>query len=215
MKLKDVFEQLSYGELAQLSLGGEQGVIDESNYQRVMASINLGLTDLHSRFLLKEGRTTVTLQTGQISYVLTQEDLLRIERVYDGEGTELSLNAGGNTQAAEYRGCTTPNHKTLVVPPAVTGPVTVVYRANHPLLVKELGYYDANAVEVELPQSHLNALLLFVASRIMNPIGLNQQFHDGNNYWAKYEAACQLLLDQNFRVDQSEENLRLVRNGWV
>lgn len=240
MKLSDVFNQLSHGELVQISLGGAQGVIDDSNYQRIMASINLGLIDLYSRFLLKEGRLTMNLLPGQSTYVLDkayavanresqgvpkyildtlaqpfENDLLRIERVYDAEGFELPLNGGGDTRDLGYLGCRTPNHKTLVVPPSVLGPVVVVYRAMHPILVKELGFFDAGEVEIELPMSHLNALLLFVASRVMNPVGMNAEFHSGNNYWAKYENACAMLENQNFRLDQSEENTRLVRNGWA
>jgi len=222
MKLSEIFDQLSYGELAQISMGGvgDSG-INESNWERILASVNLGLTELHSRFLLKEGTVIVPLVSGTSTYVMNgaaipQGDLLKIERVYDAEGVELPLNAGGNSYDPLYIGCKTPNYNTLVVPPAVTaGPLTVVYRARHPTIVKELGYFAADQVEVELPESHLNALLMFVASRIMNPIGMNQEFHEGNNYAAKFEQACLLLEQHNLRVDVVEENSRLYRNGWV
>jgi len=241
MKLAEIFDQLSYGELAQISIGGgNTGGINESNWVRVLASINLGLAELHSRFLIKEGAVAIELQPGLSTYVIDKKfavsnydsdssvkyildtdaapydnDLLRIERVYDANGCELELNMMEDVRAVDYTGCVTTSMNTLIIPATVVGPVTVMYRATHPLLVKELGYYDVKEVEVALPITYLNALLMFVASRIMNPIGMSQEFHDGNNYSMKYELACAQLLERNYRVDQSEKNHRAVRNGWV
>lgn len=48
MNLQEVFDQLSVGELSMLSVGGnDQGVIDESNWDKVLPHINLGLTALY------------------------------------------------------------------------------------------------------------------------------------------------------------------------
>ena len=53
MKLKEVFDQLTYGELSQLSIGGQaQGEITEENYARVVAHVNLGLSAIYKRFHL-------------------------------------------------------------------------------------------------------------------------------------------------------------------
>ena len=62
---------------------------------------------------------------------------------------------------------------------------------------------------------YLEALLMFVASRIMNPVGMSAEFHDGNNYAAKYEMACKKLEDQNVRLDKVTNNDRITRNGWA
>lgn len=245
MTLKEIFDQLSYGELSQISMGGSGNTgINKSNWERVLASVNLGLTELHKRFLLREGRIDILLQTGKTTYMMDkkyavanresvgvvkylqdsfeepfQNDLLKIERVYDELGNELGLNQGGDQDSLLRTSCRTPSYNTLVLPPELKGSkVTVVYRANHPIILKEQGFFALQDVEVALPYSHLEALLLYVASRIMNPIGVSGsqgQFHEGNNYSAKFEAACQMLESTNLRIDQSEHNTRLERNGWV
>ena len=118
MKLQDVFDQLSTGELSQLSIGGQDaGVISEANWHRVLPAINLGLTALYKRFLLKEGRITIDLLPNKYSYVLHSDysigsrrrpgeakylrpvsdpkfmdDIQKVERVITDYGFDLPLN---------------------------------------------------------------------------------------------------------------------------
>lgn len=43
MKLRDIFTQLTYGELSQVSLGGAaSGAISEENYPAVVSHIKIG-----------------------------------------------------------------------------------------------------------------------------------------------------------------------------
>lgn len=213
MKLSEIFAQLSYGELSQTHLGGaEEGAIDATNYPKVLAHINMGLLALYKRFPLKEGRKVLAIQPGIYTYPLDAPDALKIERVYSAEGWELGLN-----DESDPGSCFTPSSHVLRVPALLeTVSVEVVYRAGHPLLtVDATGYLDPELVTVELPYTHLEPLLLYVASRVNNPMGMSNEFHAGNSYAAKYEAACQLLEMVNLRVDQGSQNTRLVRNGWV
>lgn len=150
------------------------------------------------------------------------EDVLKIERVYTESGYEMSLN-----DASDPYSCFTPTATTLRVPSAVvlatsslpdelkTSNLRVVYRANHQNIVMGLAGFDPDRVEVELPQSHLEPLLFYIASRIHNPIGMTNEFHAGNNYAAKYENSCMELELKNLRIDQGSQNTRLEKNGWV
>ena len=72
-----------------------------------------------------------------------------------------------------------------------------------------------NETEIELPYSHLEALLYFIASRVHNPIGMANEFHAGNSWAAKYEHECVRLEQLNLRVDQGEDNTNFCRNGWI
>lgn len=234
MKLSEIFAQLTYGELSQLNLGGaEAGAIDVSNYAKVVAHVNLGLTALYTRFSLKEGRVSFTLQSGRMLYPLTTEedvifvddsfadDIIKIERVLTSLDMDMTLNDESNQYS-----CFTPSATILRIPAdvanqvadlpedLVTTSLTAVYRANHPILVYKTGFTPAR-VNIELPYTHLNALLLFVASRVNNPIGMTNEFHAGNSYAAKYEQACALLEYKNLQVDQGSQNTRLRNNGWV
>ena len=246
MKLSEIFMQLTYGELSQISIGGlEQGEINEKNYDAVLSHINLGLTALYKRFPLKEGRLTVELQPGRSTYPLTTAyavsnatslepvkfikdtdvpfngALHKVEQVFSESGIEFGLNDSGNIY-----GITTPSASVLRVPMAVVGrspdlpiglqtsTLEVVYRANHPIIVQS-GSFNPETYEVELPYSHLEPLLLYVASRVNNPIGLINEFNAGNNYAAKYEMACQALETSNLRVDQGADFDKLHQKGFV
>jgi len=240
MKLSEVFEQLSAGELSQLSIGGaETGAIDPSNYNKVLLHINLALSALYTRFLLKEGTLVLALQPGQYSYSLSskyaesnlesfvpvkyikdsttpfKDDLLKVHRVIDATGQDWALNDEGNLLA-----CRTPSTHTLVVPEdllALGGDLRIVYRASHPKVTLDPQYLvqDMEEAEIELPYSHLQALLYFVASRFHNPIGMSNEFHAGNSYAAKYEAECARLEQINLQTDKGGQYNRLYANGWV
>jgi len=244
MLLKEIFTQLTYGELSQIGLGGNQaGEISEKNYERILVHVNLGLTALHKRFLLKEGRLNINLQDGMYTYSLKpgyvisntrskepvkyitdvphkfKNDILKVERAYSDTGKEFGLNDESDDLAIM-----TPSYDTLRIPRKVvdknmdipddykTSGLEIVYRANHPIIPDTV---VAESYEVELPYTHLEPLLLFIASRVNNPIGLNNEFNAGNTYAAKYEAACAELEKHNLQVDKQSQNTRLEKNGWV
>lgn len=248
MKLQEVFEQLTFGELSQISMGGgEQGVIAESNYRRIMPHITLGLLALYKRFPLKEGKLILGLVEGTLSYSLSsknavanprypsapkyiqdtsterfKDDLLKVERVYTEAGYEMSIN-----DKSDVYSLNTPTSHILVVPEDIveqkeclpfelkTETLEVFYRANHPAITNHTCFFDAERIELELPYSHLEPLLLFVASRVHTPTGMTNEMNMGNTYFAKYEASCQQLENTNLRVDQNSQNTRLRENGWV
>ena len=242
MTLKQIFDLLSQGELSQIHLGGTQG-IDESNWERVLGAVNLGLTELHKRFPLRREQVVLQMQEGQLRYTLDVKHavsnrenptvtkylidsaanpfigrVLKIYKVFDASGCELKLNRVGDAFDQAHSTVRTPSYNTLILPTMLpVQALTVEYLGNHPLLVKEQGYFNLEDVAVELPDTHLTALLYFVASRLFNPTGLsgNTAFHEGNNYEAKFEAECMRLENDGYENAEQEENSRLHRNGWV
>lgn len=223
MKLSEVFSQLVHGELSQINLGrNDEGELDEENYPALLAHINLGLGALYRRFNLKEGRLNFPLSPDGNVYKLTVTDINKIERVLSVEGTEFPLN-----NESEPYSCFTPTMESIRIPQKVvakdpdvpdkykTEEVVVVYRASHPRLVMVSGYINPAETEVELPYTHLEALLYFVASRAHNPIGMVNEFNAGNNWAAKYEQECQRLEMLNLEIDEGIGNDRLIRQGWV
>lgn len=244
MKLQEIFNQLSQGELSQLFYGAEglQG-INADNLQRVGHAINTGLTALHTRFFLREERLRINLIPDRTSYPIAERyaedargttetdryiegsytgNLLKIEQVFTDSGYELGLNDRDDPHSV-----LTPSMNILSVPRILTekrsdlpdylktDSLLVVYRANHPILNEDLGLDDAEEYEVELPYSHLQALLYFVASRLHNPVGMTNQFHMGNSYAQKYELECQRLEMDNLQIDRGVTNTRAERMGWV
>ena len=152
-----------------------------------------------------------------------KDDILKVERVL----TDLDWELGLNNESDKYS-VFTPTfnslriHKDLVNDSVdlpdylITDSLTVVYRANHIILTADDDIDYPEDVDIDLPDSYLEPLLYFIASRIMNPIGAGQgEMNMGNNYAAKYEQACQALELSNLRVDQGSQSTNLQRNGWV
>ena len=246
MTLQEVFDQLTYGELAQLNIGGAgTGVINGTNYTRVLSHVSLGLTSLYKRFALKEGRLIVQLDPSISTYSLSgkfaatntrsrepikylldsamqpfQDDLLKVEQVLTDLGFEMAVNDRSNPLSVM-----TPAATTLRVP------LPVVLRSKDlPEQLKtetlEVVYranhfkiaaedVDPEMVLLELPDAYQEALLYFVASRVNNPIGMSNEFDASSNYSVKYEQACQQLELQNLQVDQGSENTRFYSRGWA
>lgn len=248
MKLSQIFEQLTSGELRQLKIGGaEVGEIEESNYRAITNHVVLGLTALYTRFNLKENRAKVLIQPDRFTYPLQSkyavfgpglepirwvidtaddkfgDDILKIERVIAVDtDVEFPLNDYNSAYSVFTPTMDTIRLPTLVVDPTdeldpqlKTTSVLVIYRANHPSIMPRLGFFDPQLTEVDLPMSHLQALLWFVASRVNNPIGMSNEFNAGNNYAAKYEMECKRLENAGLDIDTVVTTNRAQRNGWV
>lgn len=240
MKLSEIYEHLQFGELSNLGLvDKESGVIPETMYPKILSSVNLGLLELHKRFVLKKGILRIQLQTdqtmyplksmyqvgnkaptGTVQYILNDgvkftDDLLKVEKVTSEKGMVFGLN----NQTTEWS-VSTPQDNLLYVSGTLQRKwlpeiLTVEYRKGiRPLKICE-DSFEQLCVNVELPDTHLMALLYFVASRLHNPIGFSQAtMHEGNNYAQKFEQECMNLDAQNYRVDDVAVNCRAHRNGW-
>ena len=192
-------------------------------------SLTLSLKPNTLIYTLKSDYAVANRRSSQpIRYILDtadapfKDDIFKIEQVLTEFGQHMGLNDLANPLA-----CMTPNMITLTVPEIVVNPtsdtpywlrtehLTVKYRANHPAIVIGLGLFDPSKVDIELPYSHLEALLWYVASRVHNPVGMNNEFHAGNMYAQKYELACQELERVNMRIDQGQTNMKLDKRGFV
>ena len=237
MTLGEIFEQLTMGELSQISIGGgEQGEITEANYKRIIPHVNLALTALYKRFHLKEGRIKLMLIPGRELYPLVgkhafatrnstevdrfildsiaspfPEDLLKIERVITQDGSEIGLN-----DESDEHGAFTPTYDVLRLPVHPEGEViTVVYRAKHVPIKMTIGYFDATRVQIALPDTFMEPLLYYIASRVNNPIGMSNEFHAGNSYAAKYEKSCQEIEMRGLQIDTVSQENSFRRLGWA
>lgn len=146
----------------------------------------------------------------------------KIERITTLGDVEFPLNDFGNVESIHMDTLSsfslpkqywvTPR---VMSPMYITNEVMVTYRAGHTPLMDKVLFVEPEITEVDLPDIYLEALLYFVASRVHNPIGFVSEFHEGNNYAAKYEAECQRLETLGLRLDNSNESNRFSRGGWV
>jgi hypothetical protein len=216
MNLKNVIDQLSHGELRNVFMADTtDGDLNERQKEMLITHVTMGLAALHTRFFLKERTHVVNLLPDKRRYSIDEPDLLRIEAVRDLVNDEYLINVLGEPESLH-----TPDYRTLDVPLAlyeeIASPVLeVFYRANHLPLDKLAKYLPLDRTEIDLPYTHLEALTLYVASRVMNPVGMSETFHDGNNYAAKYEQACQRLELSGFEVNQTGGKNKFSAGGWV
>jgi hypothetical protein len=235
MILQDIYNQLAYGELRELVLGGATADapsdgIKPADFPRLLPHIQMGLTSLHTKCALKEGSVTFSLALPRAMYLLRvgndvpadwADDLLMIERVYGRyEGLQYEIPLDDLNDLWSIR---KPSASTLLIPTDTayapwlleTTELVVKYRANHPAIDIAAANAAPGATEIELPTTHLEALCLFIASRVHNPIGMTPgAMHEGNNYAMKYEMAVQKLNDLGMEQRGGDTNYRLVQNNW-
>lgn len=137
MNLEDIFDALRYGELSQLSIGGEdQGVINEKNWKPVVSSVQLGLTALYRRFNLLRNIAYLYPVEGKYTYQMRrdnfrnapnfdpvrnpfahgpgdkfQDNLIDIEAIYAANGDMFTLNQNGNDTSIICE-----NNRTIILP---------------------------------------------------------------------------------------------------
>lgn len=212
MTLQDVIDTLAGSELSNLFVfDDDTQTITSDSRAKLIPQLNLGLQLLHSRFFLKEGTEVINMSDEVWTYQLQNPDVYRIEKVEDTEDNEYLLDAEGEPESFFRL-----NQKTLRVPKAFEPRALVVtYRAGPEKLKTSDQYLMPQDVVVDLPEPFMEALVLFIASRFLNPMGAGDGFHEGNNYAAKYEAACRMLENQNYDLDRHDQYHTFQSAGWV
>lgn len=213
MNLQEVFDQLMDGELVNTSIGSDNknSCVGCDDAKKICSHVELALLALYKRFRLKTETVDLYVVEDQTLYEVAADDILKIERVYTADDCELDFNRTDSDFSISA-----PTYNTIKLSEELKPQLLKVeYRAKHPKLDKDAVSFDPSNVEIELPYTHLEPLLLYVASRVLNPIGISGEFHEGNNYMAKYERACQMLEAHNYQSDNQSESNRFSDRGWV
>lgn len=236
MKLQDIFDQLTYGELSQVSVGGneENYGIHPENYERIVPHVNMGLSDLHKRFPLKTASAVIqqhkeistyfldlkyavsnTTSTEPVKYLIDtaskpfEENIIRIEEIVDEAGCSISMNDPNDSNSIMM-----PSYNSLVIPfPSDDVAVNVKYRANHKKIMG--AYLSPSTEEVELPLAYLQPLCMFIAGRIMAGRPSLDGVNEGASMIARYEQECFRLNQLNILHKSNPANERIMTGGWV
>lgn len=237
MKLSEVFQMLQYGELANLSLSGdidEPSGIRVEDYPVLISHINLCLTDLHTKFNLREKEVVIqqydevsyyeldvkyaqsnTDSNEPIKYISDSEyapfigDVLRINAAFNEVGCEIPINDENDCNSIFLN-----SYKRVQVPnPSDENAIWLTYRANHPKL--DMSSPDLDA-EVELPAYCIEALLSYVASRVHGQRTSQEAQATAVNLMAKYNLICDQIEEKNvLHNSPSNTNFKLGDRGWV
>lgn len=227
MNLQEVLDQLEIGEISALSVGGaESGGISRDQYKKVIPHINLGLIDLFKRFNLGQRIETFAPSTlanrlfavnGDRAHYLFDGKLISVDAVYDHYGRPLPINRPEchNTVYTDGPTVTVPE---AAVPGGDDKRVTVHYRVAHPIIPwEQIGDHGNETwdIEVWLPIQCLEALILFVGSRMFSHVSGDQQSDTSATLYGRYLAACKALGTQGTLTEYAHELTQFERGGWI
>lgn len=232
MKLEDLFQRLSRGELSNLALGNEgTGTIDETNQPKLIDYTNDGLLRLYSRFLLKEKDVLIEQQAHVTNYHLIPRfsragaptdttryimdlhcstftgDLIKILEVYDSFGRARILN-----DKECYESLYTPQPHVLQVPyPCAGEALSVSYQASH----RVMGITDLK-VQIEVPLFLEAALQTYVAHKVYSHMNGQENVAKSQEYAAGFEALC-AEVEQKDLVNNTfaTTNTKFQKRGFV
>ena len=234
MNITELFQDLSFGELATLSLAQDgNGLITDAGKERIIRFANDGLYKLYSRFILKEKDLLLEMVAGVTNYQLIlkfaasqagisgevtlyikdliwepfQDDVIRILKVFGNCGEELPLNNDSNFYSAF-----TPQANVLQITYGQPGDgVSVGYQAKHPLLTLA----DLTQ-ELELPEVLWPALRQWIASRAFGQMQTQEAQGMAANFEQKFEASCAEVVSLDLVYSStSQTNERFHLNGWI
>lgn len=232
--LKDLtYGELSGLAIGNLIPGEFDNEPDPYQYEQIVSHINLGLKEIYKRFFLRsreidvqqhEEITTYKLhskyaQSNTTSPILIaeryildtaeepyQDDILKVEEVYDEEGTKLSLN-----DITDPLSVYTPAYNLVQIPyPNDTSIFSVQYRACHPKIPVTLAT-DPDTVEVELPNSLHIALLQYVGYRA----NLRTNPEKSADFWQQFERSVEHVDRLGLEVQGEPGDWRFDDHGWV
>lgn len=206
---------------------------DPHEYEQIVSYINLGLKEIYKRFFLRSREFTVQEHEEITTYKLHsdyaqsnlaspialseryimdtaddpfQDDILKIEEVYDEEGTKLALN-----DITDEDSVYTPAYNLIQIPyPNDANSFSFQYRACHPQIPVTLAT-DPDTVEVELPNSLHAALLQFVGYRA----NLRTNPERSADYWQQFEKSCAHVDRLGLEVQGEPGDWRFDDHGWV
>lgn len=191
MKLSYILENLTYGELKQIGVGGsKEGGIQPDNYIEIINHINIALENLYTKFPIKEKELLMEAQLDVEQYHLHSShavsvdedegfildsveypftnDIIRINGIYDGDGYKLPLNDPSDPLSVYL-----PSYDVIQIPTAIAGQrFAIIYRAGATTIIvpSDPTTLDLDQ-EVYLPKILLEPLLIYVYYRIQKGQG--------------------------------------------
>jgi hypothetical protein len=237
MKLNELFEYLSYGELSSLRLGGgELGAgIESSNYPQIITLINLGLVAVNKRIPYKFDSVVVQQYSHITRYVLSydyaisnmdatasplyildtvsqpfKEDINQILYIVDENGCDMPFNSGGTPDEISLL-----DYRTLLVQQPYDDLTMVVHYSALPNRIPT-NVADPSTVNVDIHPALVDALIFNVASRIPAINGLtsdNSSVQD--NYLIKFERECEAVKKSGLIPVPSFKANLFKENNWL
>lgn len=233
MNLQECLQDLSYGELSNLSWANSgNGTIRNDKIPTVVGYINEGLLRLYTRFKLQKDFCWIECYENITQYHLSSkhaymnedstekkyirdtpehlftDNVIKILGVYSSTGNEaLPLNNHGERWSVY-----TPVFDVLEVPYPYDGlELSVDYQASHPVL----DFSKNPEQEINLSPALYTALKQYVAYKIHSNMNTQEAVANANKYFQQYQLILQDVVAQDsISESYSQTNDRFYLNGW-
>lgn len=236
--LRDIFVDLSYGELQGTALGNliaqdNESEPDPKSYAQLTSHVNAALRKLHTRFMLSAKEIYIEQDESIETYYLldkyAQQNIASLEPIkYIADSVanpfdQTSLlkveqcfdEEGGLLKLNDFSddlSLFTPAYNAIQMPwPNEFNTVAVQYRANHPRIVYTTGD-DIETMEVAVPEALYEALMLYIAYRALPRMDDGQEKQERLQ---AYEMCCQQVEKAGLHPQAEPGDWRFDAKGWV
>jgi hypothetical protein len=236
--LKDLFMTLATGEFSNLSFNTElAGNTIAASHHKIVDHLNLGLIEIYKRFRFLEGELRLHVDPTVSMYYLREDrlasldnistsryierptdyegflNILELTGVFDEAGTELKINK--RSVAPVIRQMAPDVLKITKLDSAQI--LELVYQASPSRIVLDADT-DLTTAAVAIPDTIIEPLLFYVASRVFKPVGANNstaQADKSASYQQQYELACQKLTLLGLDFHDNDQDDHFTADGWV
>ncbi len=208
MIIKDFIVLAKFGELA--------GVALKNNTEAIVASINLGMTELYGRFPIKIEEYVISLIAGTSTYempsnfIQATDAYMEVDKDSDERFSRIGINDEDDEFSIYFN-----DWNTVQVPAALTGSyISVIYMAKPAGITVDQA--EDGTTELDLPDSLVDCLLSYVGHRGHLGVKSDSQ-SETNTHWARFERNCAKARELGiaFPADTMSMNERINDRGFV
>lgn len=206
MDVTTAINLLREAELKQLSVKDDK--------ETVLGYINMGILEIHKRFVLWQEEAKITMIEGVTKYKLdgqdpnvgidlTNHDILMIEELYGPDGFPVALNDEDDPD-----GVWTPQpHVIEILVPIITGDTSVIYRASPKFLEHE-------TQDIPLPPQFLEALFNYVGYRGHGSVKGDIK-SENNTHYMRFEQSCDRIKLEGLVAADDMNSKKFEERGFV
>ena len=206
MNVGEAIDMVQEAELKQLAVKDDKVAI--------RGFINLGVLEIHKRFVLWQAEAVINMVDGVNSYTLdgtdpnvtmdlTDHDLLMIDEVYDYDGQLMTIN-----EENDPFGVATPRYNILEVPEETDGQqLSVIYRGSPKFLTHE-------KAEIQLPPQFYEALFNYIGYRGHGSLKGDIK-SENNTHYMRFEQSCDRIKMEGLYTEDSLHSTKFEDRGFV
>lgn len=236
MKLRDFIEHMFHTVLNNLYVSDVDSVddINEKDLRRITMLTKSALTEIHTRFPIKESIVLIQSLDWKANYEISSEhsvftgtkdpkyvvdspfypfkdDIINIIRVTNEVGEELPLN-----DSEQWASVFTPRYNVLqITHPGESQVFEVTYQANHAALEVFPDKGDTLDQVIDIPPQLKEVLALRVAIDFFSAMSGQEETAKSQMLTMKYESACDSLkVNNTLNLSNAVTNTKLMKRGF-